>query len=113
VEPERGPLGDDFLFNALFDFFRQAGIYLVEGDAAASHVRHLRGETNEEVGEFGRILPVGQLLRSSINQGQSLELSRCFEQRFEDGKSSGWVNITFMVDFQSKRRKRIERQRKD
>lgn len=74
VEPERGALGYNFLFNALFDCLHQVYVHLPEGETAARQVGHLRRETNEEVGKIRRMLPLGQINSSSINQGQSFEL---------------------------------------
>jgi len=108
VKPERRTLGDHFLFNARFDCIHDIDIHFVKGDTAARHARHLRNETNEDVGKLRRILPVGELLGSSINQGQSLELGRFCKNSFEDGEHSGWVNILLVCPLQSRRRKSRE-----
>ena len=88
MKPERGTLGHNLLFNALFDCLHKDAIHLLEGEAAAGKMGHLRGEVNEEVGKIGRMLPVGQINGSSINQGKSLELrflNRTIDGSFENG----------------------------
>ena len=110
VEPERGALHDNFFLDALFDCLHKDAIHLLEDEAAAGQMGHLCGEINDEVSKLLRGLPVGKVSGSSINKGQSLELSRFvaksekrfLENDFKNIKGSCKVVITGQIQFQSR-----------
>jgi len=60
VEPKRGALGYNFLFNALFDCLQQVNVHLLEGETAAGKMVHLRSETNEKSANSGGCFQFGK-----------------------------------------------------